>query len=688
MRNLCKLHDVVTQSSVTLYPTLRSRFARIRLPRLVRHISLVLIALLGIANVYIHTSNYGPNITEDSATYISVAKNLVTGDGFLSYNRDEFILYGPGFSLLLGFLASLGVGPVGAGRFVNIIGYGIVLYLTYCWLNRHVKNTLLIIIAAISIALSYPLNSVFSYLLSDGIFIVFVVASLVSMSRFTNSPTPSWSTLAWSASFTALAATTRYIGVTVILTGIIAILMHRGCKKITSKLKYLAVYIVVSSISLAVWITRNYLSTGTLTGNREAFVWKGDSWLSALTHRLSEIYDTIYLWVWVDDLSDISYILYQIGVVITIVTLVLVGLFLSRRLSLIDLYNSPILERLPAWKPTSWKMTLPFILFSIIYIHILPIAAALGSEQGISTRYMAPIYIPILLVLVAYMDRLLCRNRQLTTTNWIVIGIILAGLFSSTNLSLQRNLRGISEALADDARVNLWGYSSDSDIIKYLRETPIIGRAISNQSAVTYWLAFDAQEPVLNIPEGYTGTECLDWVRSQHSHQQSRTYLIYYTQNRVMACPITELEPLLSPYLERVAQTSEAVIYRIINPIDLDLTIDSDLSWDVHIHDDILIYVKYLCSADSTQPPFYLHIYPAKESDLMNDIGFENLDFQFNPHGIINPGPTCIVMRPLPQYDILKIRTGQYTNLLANETLNIWEIEITPPTAALPAASQ
>ena len=667
-----------------LYPTLRSWFAWMRQPRLAIYSSLVLMALLGIANIYTHTSNYGPNITEDSVIYISVVKNLVTGDGFLTYNQDEYNLYPPGFPLLLGFLASLGADPVEAGRFVNIIGFGIVLCLTYRWLNCHITNTFLVLISAIIIALSYPLNSVFSYLLSDSIFIVSVVASLISMSRFLKSPDPSWSTLAWSASFTALAATTRYIGVTVILTGIIVILMHPGCSKITRKLKYLTFYIAASSILLTVWTIRVYLTTGHLGGNRETI--EGQPSLtnrSSFTDRLFEIYDVIYFWLWVDDSPGIPYILYQISIVVSIVALVLVGLFIFRRLSLIDLYRSPYLEPLPNSQLTSWKVTLPFILFSLIYLLILPIATSVGLTLGISTRYMAPIYIPVLLVIVVYMDRLLHRDRQLTITNWIVIGLVFVGLFSSTNLSLQRNLDDTFGALADDAGINLWGYSSDSDIIRYLRETHIDGRIISNEGPVTYWLAFNTQTPVLSIPEDYTSTDCLNWVRSLISQPTIETFIIYFTKNRVMACPITELEPILSPYLERITQTPEAIIYRITDPTDNPL----DLGFHVHIHGNTLVYTKNPCSATTnTEWPFYLHIYPVEENDLSNEFGFQNLDFHFNDHGIMDKDG-CIVRRPLPPYDISKIRTGQYSRPL-NETLNLWGIEITPTTTALPATNR
>ncbi len=59
---------------------------------------------------------------------------------------------------------------------------------------------------------------------------------------------------------------------------------------------------------------------------------------------------------------------------------------------------------------------------------------------------------------------------------------------------------------------------------------------------------------------------------------------------------------------------------------------------------------------------FFLHIIPVDKDDLPEHrkrYGFDNLDFGFNPHQYKGDG-NCIAARLLPDYDIARIRTGQY----------------------------
>lgn len=61
--------------------------------------------------------------------------------------------------------------------------------------------------------------------------------------------------------------------------------------------------------------------------------------------------------------------------------------------------------------------------------------------------------------------------------------------------------------------------------------------------------------------------------------------------------------------------------------------------------------------------PFLLHITPADAADLppyFREYGFENRDFAFRKYGIAFDGK-CLAVVPLPDYDILRVRTGQFT---------------------------
>ena len=86
-------------------------------------------------------------------------------------------------------------------------------------------------------------------------------------------------------------------------------------------------------------------------------------------------------------------------------------------------------------------------------------------------------------------------------------------------------------------------------------------------------------------------------------------------------------------------------------------------SFDVYLTKNRLVYVKEPCAPADTKPPFFLYIIPDSANDLPDDRkqhGFDNLDFDFRWNKGRHLGEKCLVIRPLPDYEIASIRTGQY----------------------------
>ncbi len=86
--------------------------------------------------------------------------------------------------------------------------------------------------------------------------------------------------------------------------------------------------------------------------------------------------------------------------------------------------------------------------------------------------------------------------------------------------------------------------------------------------------------------------------------------------------------------------------------------------FDVYRHEDRLIYLKEQCTETDTEPSFFLHLIPVDKADLPDhrrQYDFDNMDFDFGPYGFADDG-RCVATRRLPDYDIARIRTGQYTD--------------------------
>ena len=113
---------------------------------------------------------------------------------------------------------------------------------------------------------------------------------------------------------------------------------------------------------------------------------------------------------------------------------------------------------------------------------------------------------------------------------------------------------------------------------------------------------------------------------------------------------------------ETIEQSSEALIR-------------SD--FDVYLNGNALIYVKDACRMEDISEKFFLALYPADESDLPQErrrSGFANLDFQENSFWRSNE--RCVAIFQLPDYDIVRIYTGQFVQRADGSFEHLWEGEI------------
>ena len=103
-----------------------------------------------------------------------------------------------------------------------------------------------------------------------------------------------------------------------------------------------------------------------------------------------------------------------------------------------------------------------------------------------------------------------------------------------------------------------------------------------------------------------------------------------------------------------------------------------------------LIYLKPDADSHGTcveqdAPSFFLHVEPVNASDLPADRGsdteFENLDFIFQ-HGILRIDGFCFAVKTLPEYDVKRITTGQFTR-----DGRLWTRSVSLTGPALSAAS-
>lgn len=95
--------------------------------------------------------------------------------------------------------------------------------------------------------------------------------------------------------------------------------------------------------------------------------------------------------------------------------------------------------------------------------------------------------------------------------------------------------------------------------------------------------------------------------------------------------------------------------------------------FNVHIYDGTLVYIREPCVSSDRRPGFFLNVYPFDNAALplrRRSYNFDDLVFKFPSCGIVFDN-RCIVVVPLPAYDIRRIVSGQYTH-----EGHLWEVDI------------
>ena len=101
-------------------------------------------------------------------------------------------------------------------------------------------------------------------------------------------------------------------------------------------------------------------------------------------------------------------------------------------------------------------------------------------------------------------------------------------------------------------------------------------------------------------------------------------------------------------------------------------------AFDVYIVDNALIYVNDACQEHDLSEKFFLAVYPSDKNDLpgyRRQHGFENLDFHFEEQAVWM-GERCVAAASFPDYEVARIKTGQFIQRPDGSFEHLWEGEI------------
>ena len=615
-----------------------------------QHLPVLLVAAmaaLGVAHILVRTSTYGAAITPDSIHYLSAAESIAAGMGLKVFDDGFFVDYPPFFPMLLAFIDILGIEPRESVRWVNAAVFGLIILTSGLWLLRTLASRTLALAAAALILVSLPLNSFASQAMTEVLLVLLAILALIQMGAFIGGKAH-WRPVLLAAVFTALAALTRYPGITLIFAGVAVSLLHPAVPFI-ARMRYAAVFGCIASLPVAAALLRRWLLEATLEA-------QGGVTGQGLPGSLRQAAGVAREWVVPESAPDWSANLWIASVALLAAGAAVMLLFVFRH------------RRAAVPNP---RTALPFVLFSLIYLASTIAFVPRLAGQPIDSRYLLPLYVPVILGGAFFLNEILDELRQRTVLlKWVPASFILVAIFS-IGFSIQRNAITTVEAREFGYFNSSYNttYWDEFEILEYLRDHPIDGPIFSSESSALWWAHPQGTYFVINAD--------MDFVIRSIENLENDSYIVS------LFAAHSYHNPFIS-YLNDVDIIFDGVDGSIIripaswhfderhfldnlrqftNTLGSGSTIPVASSvFDIYILDTIIIYTKSPCDPQDTKDWFFLHITPKDTSDLPDHReghGFDNLDFQGSRNDIFIDNQ-CIVSVPLPYYAIHSISTGQY----------------------------
>ncbi len=643
------------------------------------------IAGLGTAHILVRTATYGTAVGMDSTIFLSTALNCLAGEGWRDFAGQPMATWPPLFPLLLAAGGWVGIEPLATGRWINAIAFGLTILAAGCWLRSNLRSRLLALAATGAIAASLPLSHWASHLLTEPLFVLFTLLALMQLAAFLHRG--GRTLLLWAAVFTALAALTRYPGVVLIGVGVLVLLVRRA-PPLAARLKHAIAFGVVSSIPLAGVLTLNWAISGTLTGGRGEWSLTGGRGGSgqSLSDSLSQVVDVFRGWVIPLDAPDgLGYLLWATtGLVMVVAVVVLSGLGLG-------MGGSKGKDR-PASLSLGVGPALPFGLFAVAYLAFMVAVVPFAIYRGIDSRFLLPLYVPLLLTAVLLLDRFL----SIEAAGWrvavrcVVASLVLLGAIAHVGLSARENLRRTAQAhvAGYEGRTYNAAHWQHSETLNYIWENRIEGRIYSNAVHLAWFWDRDAA-PGKYRKKFPLGLPRLARQMMQWTEDDTDVYIVWI--ENMSEQNYDDLDLRVLPGVEVVAELADGFVLRLTaaEPFDTERHrarkqryVDQLLEqagervvrsgWDVYRTGRKLTYFKEPCAPADVQAKFVLHVVPADPADLpahRKRYGFDNLGFYFDRRGG-RVADQCIAIVRLPDYAISRIRVGQW---IAEGNRTLWE---------------
>jgi hypothetical protein len=136
----------------------------------------------------------------------------------------------------------------------------------------------------------------------------------------------------------------------------------------------------------------------------------------------------------------------------------------------------------------------PFVLFTGIYTIFMIYTTSTTALSQIDDRYMSPIFVPLMLSLFYFVDRLLYKN-SVPAGNTLPQAIVTASLAIWLMYPILTTYKNVKTDVEQGAGGFHTAYWIESDVISYIKSTDLSGTIYTNEPSAVYALTGRVYNP-------------------------------------------------------------------------------------------------------------------------------------------------------------------------------------------------
>ncbi len=467
----------------------------------------------------------GLGLTNDSAAYIAGARSILQGTGYsdiwLDHPPEPITHYPPLFSFFLALIGLSGLDPLRGARLLNVLLYGANTFGMGLigWKVSRAR------VGGVALALLFALQPTFlrvhSFALSEPLFLFFSLIAFLSLARHVETGRFSW--LALTGIAIGLATLTRYTGLSLLATFVLAMLILLPTWR--ERLKNAAALLMFSIPWPLAWMLRDYLLTGSATN-------RGMAWHPPTAERIRQglnrfAYFLLPVETWWSALRKVPGLFAILAALVGLVVLLWV-LFVGARRFL-----------RPAAAPRPDVLTFASGLYVVGYFAALVTSMTLfDPATRFQDRILAPALVSLLVAAFAGLWRLLRARRRWVQGVAVLVILSVAVLWAFGQAETMADLQKGGQVYAG------WKWRQ-SPAMGVIRRLPPEIRIYTNSPPAVYLVTGRPSRYVrLPMGEGENARKSREVVRAEV--QAGRAVLVFFDTDRMSQSELDDLQRLTS----------------------------------------------------------------------------------------------------------------------------------------------